>query len=109
MFNVGERIKQLRKDQNINGRTLAKLVNLDPSQISKIEKGTTNPSLSSLFEICKVLNITPAELFSNEEKEISPEIRELLNTTESFTKKQLKLLNEFLKSLNNDPSHNRED
>lgn len=98
LFNVGKRIKHLRKAQDINGATLARLIDVDPSQISKIEQGKSNPSLDSLFKICEVLDITPAEFFSIEEKEMSPELRSLVNTTEHLTQEQIQLLNDFLKT-----------
>lgn|SRR5690625_4552764 len=99
MVNVGERIKQLRDDQGLTGKELAKQVQLDPSQISKIEKGEAKPSIDALYKICKSLNISLSDFFSTDRKDIDPELRKLLHTTEHLSTKQLKLLNDFLETL----------
>lgn len=101
MIDVGNRIKQLREKMDISGRTLAKKADLDPSQISKIEKGVSKPSLDALGRICETLNITLADFFSAESDEIAPNLQELLNTTDFLTSEQLKLLNSFLKTFRN--------
>ena len=98
MMNVGMRIKELREQAGISGRQLAKITNLDPSQISKIEKGVSKPSLDALDRICNALNITFAEFFSPDAKELPPNLRQLLETTKSLTPEQQKLLNDFLKT-----------
>jgi transcriptional regulator with XRE-family HTH domain len=55
----------LRESKNISARQLAEKVQLDPSQISKIETGKSNPSLDSLERICDALGISLSELFAD--------------------------------------------
>ncbi len=46
---------------------LAELSNIDYRQLSYIELGQTDPSLCTLFTICKGLDITLTELMDAEE------------------------------------------
>lgn len=98
MIDVGKRIKELRNQAGISGRMLARLTDLDPSQISKIENGTSKPSLDALDRICKALNVTLSEFFSPESIDLPPDLRQLLETTKFLTAEQRKLLNDFLKT-----------
>ncbi len=100
MINIGKRIKNLREASDIPARTLAQMTNLDPSQISKIESGASKPSLDALYRICKVLNISLSEFFSEAEVGLPPEQRQLLESTKSLTKEQIALLTKFLDSIN---------
>ncbi|MEI3613600.1 helix-turn-helix domain-containing protein [Pseudogracilibacillus sp. SO30301A] len=100
MINIGKRIKNLRETSDISARKLAQMTNLDPSQISKIERGGSKPSLDALERICKALNISLSEFFSEVEVGLPPEQRRLLESTKSLTKEQIALLTKFLKSIN---------
>lgn len=124
MIDIGNRIKLLREAANISGRSLAKMTGLDPSQISKIERGNSKPSLDALERICHALNITLSEFFSydpdslshnesrllvKEDKHYASKMnnlthnqRQLLDTTKFLSPEQIKLLNEFLKSIKKD-------
>ncbi len=50
---IGERIKQVRKALHIKQIEMAKVLNLNPSAISQMESGRTNPSLETISEIGK--------------------------------------------------------
>jgi transcriptional regulator with XRE-family HTH domain len=65
-ISIGERIKALRTEQ---GMTLAKLgekVKLSTSYLSQIERDKTTPSLSTLLDIAKALNVGPRYFFEIE-------------------------------------------
>lgn len=98
MTNIGKRIKNLREQANMSGRLLAEKTNLDPSQISKIEKGVSKPSLDALERICKVLNISLSEFFSDDSNENSAEYQEFIETMNALTPKQRKLLSKFIQT-----------
>ena len=100
MINIGKRIKNLREASDISARTLAQMTNLDPSQISKVERGASKPSLDALERICQALNISLSEFFSEVEVGLPPEQSRLLESTKSLTKEQIALLTKFLESLN---------
>ncbi len=103
MIDVGKRIKTLRSQKGISARLLAQETNLDPSQISKIEGGTSKPSLDALQRICEVLDISISDFFAvsgnnNHSEEVAPELEQLMETTKSLTTNQVDLLNKLLKS-----------
>lgn len=98
MINVGKRIKNLREQANMSGRLLAEKTNLDPSQISKIEKGVSKPSLDALERICKVLNISLSEFFSDSANEQTAEYKEFIETMNALTPVQRKLLSQFIQT-----------
>ena len=103
MIDVGKRIKTLRNEKGISARSLASMADLDPSQISKIENGTSKPSLDALQRICEVLDISISDFFAvttnNEHsKKVVPELEQLMETTKSLTTNQIELLNKLLKS-----------
>lgn len=60
----GEVIRELRKSANISQEKLAEKSKLDRSYISQIECGHRHPSLITIFQLAKCLNISPTELIS---------------------------------------------
>src|SRR5690625_778808 len=105
MINVGNRIKSLRNEKGISARLLASKTDLDHSQISKIENGTSKPSLDALQRICDVLDISISDFFAvsthaDHSENIIPELEQLMETTKSLSTSQMELLNKFLKSFN---------
>ncbi len=60
---IGENIKKYRKLKNLTQIDLALLCeDVDWSQISRMERGKVNFSISYLFLIAEVLEITPNQL-----------------------------------------------
>lgn len=55
--NLGEKVKLLRKRRNLKQEDLANLLNLSRTQISNLEKGKRNFSLSQLEKICEFFNV----------------------------------------------------
>jgi transcriptional regulator with XRE-family HTH domain len=66
-MNIGSQIKTVREAKNLSQKHVAMSVNMDPSQYSKIEKGKTDPSVSTLERIAKALGVSLAELFQSDE------------------------------------------
>lgn len=61
--NVGDFIREKRKNKGITQKELANQVNLSTTQMNKIEKGLARPSIGSLKEIAKVLNLDSLEMY----------------------------------------------
>lgn len=95
-MNIGARIKHFRQLTGLTGKALARMVNLDPSQIYKIESNTTKPSIDSLERICSALGITLAEFFAEEAPDMPPELRQVINKAKKLTPRQLRILNDVL-------------
>ncbi|MCS4433824.1 helix-turn-helix domain-containing protein [Aquiflexum gelatinilyticum] len=52
----GEKVKAIRKSQNVSQEKLAELAELDRTYISDIENGKRNVSIETVFKIAKALN-----------------------------------------------------
>jgi len=62
----GEHLKKIRNTKNISLRKLEQLAEVDHSQIHRIEKGETAPSLTTLISIAEGLKISLKELIEYE-------------------------------------------
>jgi transcriptional regulator with XRE-family HTH domain len=65
-FNVGKKIKFLRKEKKMSAKDLAKQATISYGMLSLLESGSTQGSVETLRKIAKVLDTTLAHLFTNE-------------------------------------------
>ncbi len=63
MSSLGERIKALRMERELQQRQLAEKAGLTPSMVSQIESGRLTPSLNTLGKIAAALSVPIASLF----------------------------------------------
>lgn len=63
---LGTRVRELRKNKKISMEKLAELSGIDYRQLSYIELGQTDPSLSTLYVLCTGLDISLSELMDIE-------------------------------------------
>jgi DNA-binding XRE family transcriptional regulator len=52
---LGEKIKQIRKEKHMTQEQLGKLVGVQKAQISKLEKGASSASISTITKVFKAL------------------------------------------------------
>ena len=57
------RLREIRKAKGLSQEELANLADVELSQISRIERGVINTSLSQIFQIARALQIHPKTLF----------------------------------------------
>jgi transcriptional regulator with XRE-family HTH domain len=69
----GRILKTLREERQISQERLAELSDLDRTFISMLERGLRQPSLTTLFLLCRALEVSPSEVISKLEKS-EPEI-----------------------------------
>lgn len=62
--NIGKRIIELRSKKGWNQSELARACSKDRQAIEKLENGKVNPTLYTLLEISKALNVPLSELVS---------------------------------------------
>lgn len=65
MSRLSEKIKKARKSAGLTQRMLADMIHLSQGYIGDIERGRTNPSLSTLELIANALQIDIAEFVGN--------------------------------------------
>ena len=63
----GKWVRQIRIAKNISQENLAYEAEIEYSQVSRIERGIINTSISQVFAIAKALNIEPWVLFKFDE------------------------------------------
>src|SRR5882762_4275695 len=63
---LGERIKRLRLERELQQRQLAEKAHLTPSMVSQIESGRLTPSLHTLGRIAAALGVPIATLFDGQ-------------------------------------------
>jgi transcriptional regulator with XRE-family HTH domain len=59
----GSHLREIRKLKGISQEELANLADVELSQISRIERGVINTSITQILQIAKALNLHPKELF----------------------------------------------
>ncbi len=60
---LGQRIKELRESKNISQLKLAEELNMEASNLSKIERGIQIPKEESLIKLANALNVSIKDLF----------------------------------------------
>ena len=71
---LGKKIKATRESKGLSGVELAHRCDFDKSNLGRIEKGRTKPTLSTLIKICQALGIELSDIFLDiklPEKDIS--------------------------------------
>jgi transcriptional regulator with XRE-family HTH domain len=63
---LGERIRALRRERELQQRQLAEKAEMTPSMVSQIESGRLTPSLHTLGKIAGALGVTIAALFDGQ-------------------------------------------
>ena len=63
---LGQRIKELREGKQLSQLKMAEELNMEASNLSKIERGIQIPKEESLLKIAKVLDVTVKDLFDYE-------------------------------------------
>ena len=60
---IGKRIQELRELQNLSQQDFAAKINYDKSNMSRLEAGKTNMTVTTLEKVSKALNVELVELF----------------------------------------------
>ena len=84
-MNVGEKIRNAREDMDMLQSDMAKLIPMNQSNYSKIERNVQEPSLEQLRRICQILDIDPRYLLDLGDLEsISASDMKLLSDIKAF-------------------------
>ena len=64
---IGNRIRELRESKGISQQNLAAICNFEKANLSRIEAGRTNPTVSTLYKISQAMDISLTELVNIEQ------------------------------------------
>lgn len=80
-MNIGQVIKELRKQKGLSQKEFADKVKLTQTSLSQIETGTTKPQKGTIDRICKALGINEnlLLLLSVDESDVPKHKQELFN------------------------------
>ena len=59
---IGERIKLIRKSKGLTQGQVAELMGTATTVISRLERGTLNPTIMNFMGLCSALEVDPSEL-----------------------------------------------
>ena len=62
----GAQLRKMRLAKGFGLREFAMIADMEYSQLSKIERGVTNPTLNTMLNLCVALKVSHKELFDFE-------------------------------------------
>jgi len=84
-MDFGTKIRNAREDMDLFQSDMAKMIPMNQSNYSKIERGVQEPSMEQLRRICQILNLDPRYLLDLDEFEfLSAEDIKLLTDIKDF-------------------------
>ncbi|MBE6653823.1 MAG: helix-turn-helix transcriptional regulator [Ruminococcaceae bacterium] len=87
-MNIGEKIRNKREDMDLSQADMAKLIPMNQSNYSKIERNVQEPNLEQLRRICQILKLDPRYLLDlGEFESISQSDIQLIHDIKEFIKK----------------------
>ncbi len=81
-MNIGNKISDLRKRDNITQDALAEILHVSPQAISKWERGVANPDLALIPQIAKIFHISSDELLGIDQKSNTSKVNKRLDYLE---------------------------
>lgn len=96
----GKRVKELRKSKRMTQESLAELISMEPSNISKLESGMHFPAPEKIEKLAKILEVEVKELFEFEHFNKKQDLLKYINETLSeFEIKDIELVYKFVNNL----------
>lgn len=80
-FSIGQRIRELRKQNKLSQEQLALSADITTAYLGQIERGEKNPTVAVVAKLCGALGIGLSDCFSEEEispRELDPTSSQLL-------------------------------
>ena len=78
MINLGNKIRELRKNKGITQEQLASVLNMSPQAISKWEMGAGYPDVAMLPVIAAYFGVSLDSLFDYDPEEIEEKIKNII-------------------------------
>lgn len=97
---LGERIRARRKGKGLTQNALAEQVELEPSNISHIERGVSKVGLGSLVKIANVLGCTTDDLLCDSlQYEREAFEGELVRLAQDCSPKELRMITDLVRAM----------
>lgn len=87
---VGDRLRAIRHTRQMTIDQLAQATGLSKGFISRVERDQTSPSVSTLVQLCDVLNVQVGDLFHEPESQfVAADLAPLINLGGNLTEEHL--------------------
>ena len=96
---VGRRIKQLRESLKIKQFELAEMLDMEPSNLTRIESGYQMPKEENLVKIAGILGVKEKDLFDFGEEQNKEELIQKINSLEQCDKPELEYIYNSIRQL----------
>jgi len=95
---IGLRLAMLRNAKGLSASAMSEAIGKSSNYINKIESGKSLPSVEMLIEICKFLEISPADFF-DEELENPMMVGEMIENYKKLDSDMQRNLSELMKGM----------
>ena len=76
-MSIGNKIKQLREENNMTQKEIAEIIEVEPGTISKYESNLIEPNIKSLIKLSDAFQVTIDELIREEDEEYEFDVSEI--------------------------------
>lgn len=99
-YQIGQRIRKIRKAHGLSQDALAERAGISTTHLSHIETGNTKLSLPVFVDLAAALEVrTDDLLYENSPAERSAAMDSILQTLDTCTAQQLKILSDILRAV----------
>ena len=98
-YEIGQRIRKIRKAQNLSQEELAEKIGISTTHMSHIETGNTKLSLQVLVSLSEALEVRTDDLiFGSKKTNRNALIEEIVAELEECTSKQILIFKDIVKA-----------
>lgn len=97
---IGNRIKELRKKKGLSQEQLSEKAEITPNYLSRVERGTENPTLNMLIRLANALEVEMWEMFDFGHRGSRRDLKSILNKVAGeANEEQLRLMVKVLRAI----------
>ena len=97
---IGQRIRQLRREQGLSQEELAECADISPTHMSHIETANTKMSLPTFAKLASVLEVRTDELlYDNKSEDRSASIAYITELLDGCTIQQVQIIEDIVKAV----------
>ena len=95
---IAKRVAELREKAGVSAREMSLDIGQNGSYVNRIENGKSLPSVQGLLYICEYLKVTPAEFFSEDNRD-PVMLKELYKDICLLTPEQMRIIHDIVLSI----------